>query len=343
MVSRRSSIHRTAAIVACACLLGGAGGRSAGQSDACAQAHTAYQGGRFAEAGPLFQSCRKSSGGDAAALLEAKSFLNSGHPAEAVTAGLVYLATKPKSAEGMYVVARACASERKARESLHWFTEAAALDPPTAEDLRLVGLDYVLLEDDADAIHWLERAVVLDPKYGEAWYDLGRAQMTHGDAGAAEVSLRTALRLMPRSVKAENNLGVNYEAQNKPREALAAYRLAAEWQEGASQQSEQPLLNLGTLLITQQRGAEAVAPLQKAEAIAPGNVKVHEQLARALEQAGDRDQALREMAEAVRLDGGSARLHYELGQMYKRAGRRAESQEELRISGKLYGAATPGK
>ena len=309
------------------------------QPAACGLAQTAYADGDFSAGAALLAQCRSAGGKDAGVLLvAAQSLYKAKHLAEAEQFALSLTAADPKSADAMYLLGHICESKDHPRQSLEWFTRAAALVPPEAADLRAVGLDYVLLEDYTDAIHWLRRAVAFDGKDSEAWYDLGRALMMQGDSPAAEHALTTSLQLEPHSVKAENNLGLTFEAENRMDDALAAYRLAISWDAGSARPSEQPLLNLGTLLVTLQRGAEAVPFLQRAVSIAPLNVKVHEQLARALEQLGDRVAALQQMQQAVRLDAQNARLHFALGQMYRRAGQAEEARKELQLSGQLYGA-----
>ena len=275
-------------------------------------------------------------------LAEAKALYRAYRFPEAERLTLQFLGSHPNSPEGIYLLGYIYEREKKATESLQWFTRGAAAEPPTAEDLRTVGLDYALLNDYPDAIHWLSRAVAFDPENSEAWYDLGRADMMQDHFSEAEKALKVALQLRPLSVRAETNLGVTYEAENRFQDAAAAYKLAIEWQRSNSHPSEQPLLNLGTLLVTQQKGAEAIPLLQEAVRIASKNVKAHEQLARGLEQAGHGQAGLDEMRKAVQLDPDNARLHYELGQMDRRAGNSEDARKELHLSGQLYGAHSSG-
>ena len=309
------------------------------QPAACSQAETAYAEGSFTAGGSLLVQCRKAGGNDSGVLLvAARALYKAERFSEAEQYALSLIAANPQSADAMYLIAHIYEAEDHPRQSLEWFTKAAALVRPKAADLRAVGLDYVLLEDYTDAIHWLRRAVEFDEKDSEAWYDLGRALMMQGDSPAAEHALLKSLQIEPRSVKAENNLGLTYEAENRNQDALAAYRAAIAWDASATTPNEQPLLNLGTLLVTLQRAVEAVPILQRAVRSAPRDVKVHEQLARALEQTGDSAGALAQMQQAVQLDAQNARLHFALGQMYRRSGHAEEARKELQLSGQLYGA-----
>ena len=275
-----------------------------------------------------------------ALLDQAKSFYRHGKYPEAQQLTLTFLNLHPDSAQAMYLLAYIDEREKNPKESLQWFTRAAAVDTPTAEDLRTVALDYALLNDYSEAVHWLSRAVKFDPRNAEAWYDLGRTYMMQDRFAAAEKALKTSLELRPRSVRAENNLGVTLEAENREQEAADAYRTAIQWQSTSTTRSEQPLINLGTLLVAEQKASEAIPLLRLAVTIAARNTKAHEQLARALEQTGDSEGALSEMQQAVQLEPNSARLHYELGQMDRRAGKSAEARKQLEMSGRLYGTSS---
>ena len=248
------------------------------------------------------------------------------------------IALDPESAPATYLLAYVLQARNEPKESLTWFTRAAKLHPPTGEDLRIVALDYVLLNDVPDALHWLERSVALDSQNSDAWYDLARTHMTQGDYKAAEQSMERALALQPKMVKAENNLGLIYEAENRTADAERSYRLAVEWQKDDPHASEQPLLNLGALLTTEQKGAEAIPLLERATTLAPRDAKCHEALARALDQQGQWARAAVEMEKAVALDAKNPRLHFQLGQIYRRAGQPEKAAEQMRLSKQLYGS-----
>jgi len=246
------------------------------------------------------------------------------------------------SAQALYLLGFVLHRENKPKESLTVYTQAAAIQPPQADDLKIVALDYVLLNDYADAIRWLERAVAADPKNAEAWYSLGRAQMNQGNFVEAERDFNQTLARSPNDSKALDNLGLSLEAQNRTDEALAAYNRAIAAQARSAHASEQPFLNLGTLLNAKARSSEAVSPLQQAIAAAPKCPRCHEELARAYLATGQEALGTREMEQAVALDLQNPRLHYQLGQIYRHAGLSAQADAELKTSSSLYGShSTP--
>jgi tetratricopeptide (TPR) repeat protein len=310
-----------------------------GQSESCQRAREAYSQNKFSLTTSLLDECRASGNQDPSfLLLAARSYYFLGRYEEASKNARDILSQTPSSAEAMYLLCHIYHRQKNARASLECFTKAAEQRRPSGEDLQSVGLDYVMLDDYPDAIHWLQRAADLDAESAEIWYDLGRARMMQGDNPKAEFALKRSLELDPMSVKAENNLGVTYETENRPAEAIRAYSLAIDWQNTSKNPSEQPFLNLGSLLISQQRAKDAVPLLERAADIAPGDTKTHEQLSRALEGAGNQQRAIAEMQLAVKLDSQNPRLHFELGQMDRRAGRIADSRQELQRSSTLYGA-----
>ena len=271
-------------------------------------------------------------------LAQARSLIRGNHLSAAEPILRTCLATDPSSAAARYLLAFLLHLENKPKDSLAAYTEAAALKPPQSEDLRIVALDYVLLDDYPDAIHWLERSLAADPRNAEAWYDLGRAQMNGGNFVEAERDFNRTLSLAPLLPKALNNLGLSLEAQNRTEEALSAYRRSVAAQAASPHPSEQPLLNLATLLNSKSRPAEAVPLLEQAVLIAPQSPRCHEELSRAYTATAQDAPAAREMEQAVALAPKNPRLHYQLGQIYRRSGLSAKAEAELKISASLYGS-----
>jgi Flp pilus assembly protein TadD len=200
---------------------------------------------------------------------------------------------------------------------LEIYTRAAKITPPTGDDLKIVALDYELLNDNSEAIRWLELAVAMEPVNKEAWYYLGRAYYTASRIPDARAAFEQVLRIEPRDARAKNNLGLIFESGGKTEDALAAYRNAIAWQKGDTPTSEQPYLNLGSLLVTLDRAEEAISPLRKAVELASTNSQCHLRLGTAYLHLNRRDEAQKELLEAVRLNPQDATAHYQLGRYYK--------------------------
>ena len=226
--------------------------------------------------------------------------------------------------------------------SLAEYTRSAALARPGANDLQNVAKDYALLNDLPDADHWMSLAVKMDPKDPEAWYGLGRIRFTQQRFQDAADCFERALALNPRSVKAENNLGLSYEGLNRTDDATAAYRKAIEWQKGSLHPSEQPLLNLGIVLLHQGKLADAEQLLSQAAAIAPHDAAIREQLGHLYLQTRQLPQAQAQFEQAIASSPKNPSLHFLLGRVYRAEGEEEKAKAEFARSESLSGyRATP--
>lgn len=282
---------------------------------------------------------------DASTLTQVRTLMDAGRFHEAEGALRAYLAENDLSAEAHAMLGYALLRQDEPRESLKEYNRSAALATPTARMLESVGQDYVLLGDWNDADRWTLRAVQMDPKEADAWYSLGRIRYSEQRFSDALSCFERALVLSPRSVKAENNLGLTYEALNQTDAAVAAYRQAIAWQDGgpADGMSEQPMLNLAIVLLHRGELAAAEPLLKRAATLAPKDPHIHEQLGHLYLQRGDFASAQQELAQACQLDPGNSGLHFLLGQAYRHLGRQQEADAEFATSKRLADAAATPK
>ena len=293
---------------------------SSGQTDVEYDgAKAAFQAGKYPQAVSLFEAVESASPGKTDALLySAKSSIHLQKFVDAENALRRYLERNPESANGCYLLGYVLNRENRPAESLEIYTRAAKITPPTGDDLKIVALDYELLNDNPAAIRWLERSVAMDPESKEAWYYLGRAYYTATRMPDARAAFEHVLRLEPHDARAENNLGLIFESGGKTDDAIAAYRNAIAWQTDNAPSAEQPYLNLGSLLVTLDRAEEAISPLRKAVELASANSQCHLRLGTAYLHLNRLDEAQKELLEAVRLSPQDATAHYQLGRYYKR-------------------------
>lgn len=245
------------------------------------------------------------------------------------------LSASPGSPELAFALALVLRQEGKPHDSLEMYTRAAGLRKPTAEELGSVALDYVLLSDYDDAIHWLEIAMQMDPQDTSVLYSLGRCYYTKNrfmDAGRLYAQI---LAIQPHDLKAEENLGLVFDATNEPDKAEAALRTAAGWAD-VNGKDEWPFLDLGGFLLDHDRTAEAAEPLRTATHIKPECAACHEKLGRALIADHDLSGGLDELQTATRLEPNNPRIHYEFGRALRQAGQIEKAKQELAISQKLY-------
>ena len=245
------------------------------------------------------------------------------------------LSAEPNSPAVAYALAQVLREEGKTRESLDMYTRAAALRKPTAEELRSVALDYVLLNDYDDAIHWLEIAMKSDPKNVAVLYSLARCYYTKNRYVDARQLYEQVLEIQPHQLKAEENLGLVYDATNEPDKAEIALRAAASWA-NPNGKDEWPYLDLGGFLLDHNRASEAIEPLRTAAHINPDSAVCHERLGRALLAGKATPEGLVELETAAKLDPANPRTHYELGRAFRQAGQIEKAQQEFAVSQKLY-------
>lgn len=227
--------------------------------------------------------------------------------------------------------------DAKAKESLAEFTAGAKYHVPSALDLKIVALDYLLLKDYNDADHWLTRSLQAGPRDAQAWYYLGRTKYGKGQFPEAIQAFAQCLRLEPRNVKAETNVGLSYEALERPDEAAQAFQNAISWQAENSAKDPEPFIELGHLYVNQNQPEKAVSYLTQSIAILPKVAKAHEELGRAYSLLNRFPEAQAELEKAIELTPQAPNLHCLLAPVYRKQGladkAKAESDRCAALSG----------
>lgn len=245
------------------------------------------------------------------------------------------LVQQPNSPSLLFALALVQRQENDPHASLDTYTRAAQFRKPTPQELRSVALDYVLLKDYDDAIHWLEAAVAMDPSDVDILYSLGRCYYSKSRFADAGKMYQEVLAIRPDNLKAEENLGLVYDATDHPREAEGALRKAVSWSD-ANGKDEWPFFDLGSFLLDHDRPQEAIAPLRTTVNIAPDSAAAHESLGRALVATGESAAGIAELEESAKLDPNNPKVHFVLGRALRQAGRADEAKKEFELSQQLY-------
>ena len=256
----------------------------------------------------------------ASQLAEANSLLAKGMLAEAEGAARKYLAEHADSADGHYLLGYILFRRARASASLAEYTEGAKYRKPSAADLQVVGADYVVLGDFPDADKWFTKSVEWDPASVLGWYYLGRTKYNENRFEEAVVAFQRCLKLDDKHVKAEDNLGLSYQALGRLDDALQAYRNAIDWQSDAKVKNPGPFIDIGGLFLETNQPEKAVEYLQKALEIAPDDAKAHQQLGKAYFNLNNLPKALDELEKAAQLAPNNAPVHYILAQVYRKQG-----------------------
>ncbi|HEY6945051.1 MAG TPA: tetratricopeptide repeat protein [Candidatus Acidoferrum sp.] len=221
------------------------------------------------------------------------------------------------------------ATQQMAKASLEEFTAAAKYRTPSAADLKIVALDYVLLVDYPDADKWLTKMLEWAPYDSEGWYYLGRTKYNENRFVEAIDAFQHCLKLDPQNVKAADNLGLSLAGLGRNEEAAAAYNQAIAWQAQSLKKNPGPYIDLGSLLIDENRPQEAITFLLRAIEIAPRESRAHELLGKAYTRVEDFPKAQAELEKAVGLSPQAANLHCMLAPIYRKQGLAEKAKAEF--------------
>ena len=234
------------------------------------------------------------------------------------------------------------AAQEMAKASLEEFTVGAKFRNPSAADLKIVALDYVLLGDYPDADKWLTKMLEWAPSDSEGWYYLGRTKYNENRFAEAITAFQQCLKLDPQNVKAEDNLGLSLAGLGRNGEAAAAYHQAIAWQAASLTKSPGPYIDLGSLLIDENRPQDAVTLLVRAIEIAPRESRAHELLGKAYTRVEDFPKAQTELEKAIELSPQAPNLHCMLAPVYRKQGLAEKAKTEYDRCGALTGThSTP--
>ena len=276
-------------------------------------------------------------------LAQARSLVDAGKAEEAEREVRQYVLAHPQSAEGHFLLGfiffreiqhtakidtdcsetpnGTCdspARETKVKASLAEYTEGAKYRRPSAADLKIVALDYVLLADYSDAEKWLTQMLEWNPNDGEGWYYLGRTKYNENQFEAAARAFERSLKFDPANVKAEDNLGLCYAALGRTEQAAVAYRNAIAWQQDAPTKNPGPFIDMGSLLLDSSKPDEAIPYLRQAADISPRDFKPHELLGKVYIRLERFHEAQVELEKSIEFAPKVANLHCMLVGAYRK-------------------------
>lgn len=232
--------------------------------------------------------------------------------------------------------------EQKASASLEEFTAGAKYRNPSAADLKIVTFDYIVLGDYPDADKWLTKMLEWAPNDSDGWYNLGRIKYNENRFAEAISAFQQCLKLDLMNVKAEDNLGLSFAGLGHNEEAAAAYQKAIAWQEQSLAKNPRPYIDLGSLLIDENRAKDAVPLLLRASEIDPRDSKTHELLGKAYTRLEEFPKAQVELEKAVELSPQTPNLHCMLAPVYRKQGLAEKAKAEYDRCAALTGSrSTP--
>lgn len=336
MSPRQRQVQMLAKAVAMAGCLMFTGLSVAQDTTAYANVNSLLHQGKDAEAAQVFEALDEKQPSATDALLQAaKARIHQQDYKSAETDLTRFLASHPRSDDALYLLSFVYFREGFAKQSLQAATRAAAIRRPTADDLKIVALDYSLLGDFDDAAKYLEMAREMDPRNAEILYFLGRVRYQQNRFDDAISAFRAVLSIDPEHVKAADNLGLALEGKGDRESAAEAYRNAIEIEQKINNGYERPWLNLGRLLRERNDLKDAIPALRKAVEINSSSADALLELGKAEISASDLQQARKDLERSIELDANSIPAHYSLARLYKKIGEEGLAAKEFALTEKL--------
>ncbi len=271
------------------------------------------------------------------ALEEVRNLVAEGRYQVAETEVRQILAAAPDQSEARFLLGLLLFKLHRPAESLAAYTEAAKYRSPSPEEFVVIASDYILLKDLGDAQRWLTLATGEAPRNTAAWYLLGRTEYNLDHPGPATQAFLQCLILEPGNLRAQYNLGLAFERLQQPEKAIEAYQRAIKLEAASAKPDPQPYLDLGILLLSQQKADQALPYLQRAVEVAPSNAKAHEEFALCLDKLGRSPEAAAEMLLCVHLAPDSAAAAFFLGRIYRHLGRTTQAKQQFARAAQLDG------
>jgi len=249
----------------------------------------------------------------------------------------------PASPELLKLLAQIFIIDRKPLHAAIAIKKAEALGPLDNGTRLSLALAYISLGQAAWALPELERLAASDPSQAIYPYWLARLDYDAGRYVSAIRRLEAVVARDPRFMRAYDNLGLCYEAQHQPENAIAHYREAIRLNREAAAPSPWPPLNLALLL--RQRGERREAEGLFREAIrydarfAPG----HYELGTLLEEQGRSLEAVDALTRAATANPTYPEPHYALARIYRRLDEPRRADQAMATFQHLRDAREPNR
>jgi tetratricopeptide (TPR) repeat protein len=243
----------------------------------------------------------------------------------------VEAAKNPKSQPLLLVLADVLFLDGKQLNSALVLKKAELLGALDERNRFLLALSYVSVGRKNLALPEFEILSQSNPSNAVYPYWLSRLTYRKTDLQQALSYARQAVRLDPRFVKAQDQLGLCYAGLGQYEEAIRAYQEAIRLNQEQSLHWPWPAMNLGTLYLQLERWDDAEAALRQSLAAEPQFPVAHLRLGRVLEKKDHWNEAIQELQEAVKLDPTYPEPHYALARIYRKQGDAASAQRELTL------------
>jgi tetratricopeptide (TPR) repeat protein len=251
--------------------------------------------------------------------------------------------TTPQDPDWITLLAQVRLGQNRTREALKLLEDADQIAGITAARAMLISLAESQAGHMDLAEPPLRTAIRLDPFNASAHYFLGRLLYTDNRFDEAIEESNKAISLAPGFVRAYENLGLCYEGKHDLTEAERWYLKAIDREATSESKTEWPMLDLATMMIRENRYAEAKPYLTQAIDINPRNIQSLFQMGILLERTGDLKGALDQFRAAIQSDQagdqpGRASAYYRAALLCKKLGYADEATEDFKKFNEIHDA-----
>jgi tetratricopeptide (TPR) repeat protein len=235
------------------------------------------------------------------------------------------LSEDPNHADALQLFGRIAHKKGEWLQAIDYLNRSLLCDRANAQTWRYLGDAYVCIGKLRTSVAHYEQALRLRPDLGEVWNSLGVAWQKLEQWGRAEECHRDAVRLLPASAQAHNDLASALRGQRK----LIGARMALET--ARQLEPDNPLIayNLGTTLHELGEVDKAVPHYRRALQLKEGYADASNNLGTALKELGLLEEAISQFRHTLNVELDHTVAYYNLSELAA-VGRYEFTPEELR-------------
>ncbi len=197
---------------------------------------------------------------------------------------------------------------------------------------ELMGLVFSVFGRLDLGVEQMQLAAAQNPSSPQVRFYLGRLHYQTNNYLAARNDFAECLKLRPAYPRAQENLGLAYEALGQVSEAMKQYQDALSLERaGKTPRSEYPYVCLALLLAKQGQTEEAIVLLKEGQERNPSSPWANFELGTLLFKTRDFGSAEFYLKQAASLDSKFSRVHYFLGMLYQKTNRPNDAKAELAL------------
>jgi tetratricopeptide (TPR) repeat protein len=233
--------------------------------------------------------------------------------------GRIYLRQLGETQNG---VSSASPSGNVLDQAIAEFEKIVALQPKSVEDRMVLGQLYTVKHLPLKAEEEFKTAQAIEPESEDVVLNLARLYVESGDIGHA-VKIIQAVPESDRTPKMEFTLGAAYDQLKQPKDAIAAYRRAADLEPGDLRTVDA----LAQALFNNEQYDEALKQYRQLAEADPENNEPFIHISEILRRQGKYEEALASVQKALKIDPTSLEAGFNEGMLLDAMGRFDEAAQ----------------